>query len=154
MFSKEYFEGAELEATKTLMEKIWSGTKEDKLNAMKEFLEAVCSMYNIPVPEIMIVEQLKNLQLAGIAQPDKNRIVLCNYSFVTFLHEFRHMAQQSMALKNFLNIDDLDLPFNSAMNQISIAKEEDARGYSVSLFYILAKEKYEKAVEEGKLAFK
>jgi hypothetical protein len=153
MFKEEDFSSFEIIAAQELINKIWDTPKEVKLNAMKEFLNVVCPMYFIPVPEIHIIPNLLDMWDAhGMALIDKNRILLSNYSFVTFLHEFRHMAQQKLLIKRFLT--DTDITLEYAMQAIYDAKEEDAIGYSVSLFYLLAPDKYEKAVEENRLAYK
>lgn len=153
MFKPEDYSAQEINSAHLLMQSIWNTPKEVKLNAMKEFLNAVCPTYNIPVPELFVEPDLMAmLGVHGVAQPEANRIVLSNYSFVTFLHEFRHLCQQKLLMNRFLT--HVDMPYDEAIKAIYDAKEEDSRGYSVSLFYLLAPDKYNKAVEENRLAYK
>jgi hypothetical protein len=150
MFKESNIDAVFLAHAKELALELWSRkSNTDKHVAIIDFCSKVCPMCDLKVPVVFID---RKLPILGVADRKENVIVLKNFSFVTFIHEFRHLMQGNMSVNNFLK--DSSLTVNSAMKKISDSMEEDAIGFSVSVFYILFPERYEKAVAEGRLAYK
>lgn len=120
---------------------IWKAATplEQKIETMKTWLNTVSEIYGIEVPEFRFdtSEIMYNQTGGGHYEPHMNRITLFKkFSMVTLIHEFRHHMQHQM---------DLELYKNDI--------EEDARGWSVSLFKTACPKSYANSVQKGILHF-
>ncbi|UDY80739.1 hypothetical protein [Geobacillus phage GR1] len=131
-----------VEATKKLIKSgFWKKdvSTEYKVKICNEWLETVSEVYGIEVPEFRFdTSEVMYMQTGGgYYEPWAKRITLFKkFSLVTFLHEFRHHMQHEMELSLFRR-----------------NHEEDARGWSVSLFKKATPKSYKNAVEKGLLHF-
>lgn len=131
-----------IELTKLLPKQgLWKKdvSKDQKIEAIQNFLLKVSEIYNIEVPKFKFIESdfYYRATGGGTYTPSSKEITLYNkFSLVTLLHEFRHHMQHEGLEK--LYKDDL---------------EEDARAWSVSLFKSACPKSYKNAVEKGILHF-
>jgi hypothetical protein len=138
MFKEDYFNASTIELTKELVKHIWSGTNQERLAHVKHWVKEISEKNGIIAPHVTFIEgdlgdKMYAFTGGGEYIPEYNVIALYKkISLVTLLHEFAH-ALDCYAGKE--------------------PDEEFARGWSVSLFYIVAPEKYNKAVEKGTLRF-
>ncbi len=138
MFNEEQVGSGTVEATRALITKIWRGSTKKKLAAINSFVEIVSDAYGINnYPTISFVSGAEG-ELAypitggGSYHRQSNKIVLYKkISLVTLLHEFRHAMQCLM---------DTDR---------QVAVEDDAAGWSHSLYYLADPERYLRAKERG-----
>jgi len=119
------------------VERIYRGTNEEKTMKYKKLLEALCRHYSLtPVPSLIVDTKKQDFYLqktAGFFDDSRNMIALRKFSLVTLLHEFKHFMQIKSNRPN---------------------TEDNARGWSVSLFYRASPKLYAKAVKNGLLLFK
>lgn len=97
-------------------------SQERKLEILQMLNHNLCTIYNLPLIEIIIDETCEGI---GRFEYDKIRINKC--SLVTFLHEFAHYK------------------FIFEENNNS---EEKARGWSLSLYYLAAPKLFKNAVKK------
>jgi len=122
-----------VEATKRILPGIWQGSHEERLAFAESWIREVSLCYGIEAPVLLYRDQQVDQSGGGNYVPEDHRITLFNkISFVTLLHEFRHAMQFRMEVR----LHHLD-------------REEDARGWSQSLFRLAAPVSYRKAVENG-----
>jgi hypothetical protein len=106
-----------------------SNEKEIDLNIVKR---EVCRIYNIPEPVIRIGAE--DAPAPNCYLPEGNGILhLCNYSIVSFLHEFRHHMQKFVPRTKY---DNLSI-------------EEDARAWSLRVYHSACPRMFESAVKRG-----
>jgi hypothetical protein len=175
MFNESQYPEGVVAKTKELMGIIWkkkSATLRQRVEAMQSFATAVSALYQVAVPEIIYIpnaKELYNQTGGGIYTPDSsdgNGIIFLydKMSFTTFLHEYRHHLQHKLADLPHISIDMYDNLNNAAspeaqaqigraIEQAAINSEEDARGWSCSLYFIADPEKYQNAVDKGLLHF-
>lgn len=150
MFCREQINAIELEEARKLASVLWNvkSYPEDKIDAMIDFCKAICPSYEIKIPKLIFD---RTMEIHGIADRANNIIYLKNFSFVSFLHEFRHMTQGKRLINNF--ITNYPATVDHTLTELQFNMEEDARGYSVSVYYILFPDKYEKAVANHTLSY-
>jgi hypothetical protein len=138
-FAAEQFPEGLIEATRQLMTKIWRQPKEVRREGIETWLRTASELYNVPVPTFDIIQgdagRIMYMRTGGGQYfPDEQKIVLYKkHSLTTLIHEFRHHLQYCVRYNGDL--------------------EEDARGYSCSLYYLSDSERYMRAATEGKLWF-
>lgn len=138
MFDKAYFGTILIGATKNLADHIWTGTNQERKQYVKEWIETASIRLGLEKPRFTFIDgaignSMYSMTGGGEYIKDINTIVLYRkYSLVTLLHEFAHVIDCYAGKE---------------------PDEEFARGWSVSLFYIVAPDKYARAVEMGTLKF-
>lgn len=131
-----------IEATKKLVKSgLWKKdlSTDHKVKICNEWLQTVSEIYKIEIPEFRFdPSEILYMQTGGgVYEPWAKRITLFKkFSLVTLLHEFRHHMQYQMDLSLFRK-----------------DHEEDARGWSVSLFKAATPKSYKNAVEKWLLHF-
>ena len=132
-----------VEATKQLVKSgLWKKDKTDeyKIKICKRFLDQLSEIYSIEPPKFNFLhaQHLYDQTGGGVYHSTQKQISLYNkFSLVTLLHEFRHHMQNE--------VYGLEIYKNDV--------EEDARGWSVSLFKMATPKAYKNAVEKGLLHF-
>jgi hypothetical protein len=129
-----------IEATRELMTKIWRQPKEVRIEGINRFIDVVSEYYGVSdnKPRFEIIRgslgrQMYKITGGGQYNPQNNTIILYKkFSLVTFLHEYRHALQHLTG---------------------NILGERDARGWSVSLFFLADPDRYFRAVQNGWLHF-
>jgi hypothetical protein len=146
-FTREQIGETTLDKARELSIALWNkeGTFDTKMKALRKFCKEVAPLYEIPVPRVRYNKMLNQMQVYGTSNYTLNAIMIGKFSLVTFLHEFRHQIQYKL-----WNMSERDF-FNQELRD---KMEEDARGWSVSIFYILHPDKYQKAVDNNRLVFK
>ena len=113
----------------------WSTNSDDEnISKMKKWLEKVAEIYQIQFPLLQIV----NFAGQGCYRQSSNEIFMGYPSIVTLLHEFRHAVQ-------FQN----RTPANNTSNDA----EDDARAWSLSLYYKVAPRSFKRLVGLNKILF-
>jgi hypothetical protein len=138
MFGRDCFNANTIELTEELVKHIWSGTNQEKFIHVKHWIKEMSEKNGIIVPHVRLLEgnlgdRMYEITGGGEYLPEFNTIVLYKkISLVTLLHEFAHHMEAYVG---------------------KAPDEEFARGWSVSLFYIVAPDRYARAVENGTLKF-
>ena len=123
-----------IQATKELMLNWGANTQEQNVIKMKKWLEKVAEIYQIQFPMLKIVQ----LAGAGYYRINKNQICMAYPSIVTLLHEFRHAMQ-------FQN--------RTRVTGYSDKAEDDARAWSLSLYYKVAPRSFRRLVRQNQIMF-
>lgn len=97
----------------------------------ERWLRRVSAAYDLPVPDLAFSDDPRVSFVFGCYRPSEQRIYLPKHSVVTLFHEFRHHMQHRGA------------------DMVSQDVEEDARAWSLSLFYQVRPSLYWRAVEDG-----
>lgn len=152
-YTKDDFKSTVINATKMLSCVILSDDLEIswKKEVIKFWLEVVCKEYNIEIPHFIFIYDKDSLtdylyeytgggSLTKLSKDEyfsNEEYCICLWkklSLMTFLHEFRHYMQEVIPL-------------------VVLDKEEDAREWSCSLFYVANPEAYINALNKGLLKF-
>lgn len=108
-------------------------TLEEAENVFKDWLSKVSASYNLPSPNFVWDADAIDGG-GGYYSPDDQTIALSHVSVTTLLHEFRHHMQ-------WQGIDTM----------VSEDKEEDARAWSLSLYYTVRPRLFERLVQEQRI---
>ncbi len=141
-FTEESFPPAVITTSKQLMTLIWGQPKEVRIEAINTWLQAVSTAYGVNKPTFVIVQGDAGRILhvrngGGLYDPLTNTITLYRkFSFTTLLHEYRHALQHLTGAA--VQLEDI---------------EEDARGWSCSLYFVCDNERYMRAAQGGLLHF-
>jgi hypothetical protein len=139
-FAESDFDPRIIDATRKLTKVIWKNrSKQEKLETIVAWLMVVSNVLDIEIPSIEweTNELLAMFTGGGCYNSDTRHIRIYKLSLTTLLHEYRHHMQ------NVMNIH----------NESIEEREEDARAWSCSLFYIASPEKFENAMRKGILHF-
>lgn len=118
-----------IEVTETLFKsRPWRGTQGERHEKFSRWLREAAVVYGVPEPTFQVRRGMRTPP--GTYAP--NRITLSHYSVVTLFHEFRHHLQWHDEAAVF-------------------EPEEDAKGWSCSLFYTVRPHLFRKAVREGRI---
>jgi hypothetical protein len=109
-------------------------TETEKLEALKKLSADLCKIYG--VEDIKSIEIEQDYYGVGGYCYNLKRILLNKCSLVTFLHEFKHHLQHTT--QQFSDVEKM---------------EEEARGYSHSLYFCATPILFKSAVERGLLIF-
>lgn len=126
--------GTTLTATKTLMSGWGGATEDERWTKMRTWLDAVAPTYAVPTPKLVKDQQAG----AGFYRGVGNEIHMAYPSVVTLLHEFRHAMQRQLGLDR----GDEDYDY-----------EDDARAWSLSVYYAVAPRTYRRLVRSGQILF-
>jgi hypothetical protein len=130
------FHPATLRATDELFKsKPWEGTDDEKQDKFERWLRQVANVYGIPAPQLEIADDPLTLLMAGGYQA--GAMTLPKFSVLTMFHEFRHHMQ-------FCGVGRASEVYGQDR-----AMEEDAAGWSCSLFYTSRPTLFRKAVRAG-----
>ena len=129
-----HFNNKTLGVTKELI-KNW-GTNSDAENfaKMKIWLKKVSEIYQIQFPILQIIDSAGD----GYYSVLGNKIAVSRLSVVTLLHEFRHAMQ-------FQN--------RTRVMRTMVQAEDDARAWSLSLYYKVAPKSFKRLVGQNKIMF-
>lgn len=107
---------------------------DEQEDLVREWAEAICKVYKVTEPVILITPHLPSVKLSkGLYLPAVQTIALDHMSYVTLFHEFRHHWQH-------------------VFPRLHPSKyEDDARAWSLSLFYQARPKLFEKSVLAGKI---
>lgn len=125
-------------ATRALFaHKLFRQSDTSKLARFETWLIDVSRIYGVSTPTLLIgnTEQAHG---SGVYHPGSQAIVLPKLSVVTLFHEFRHHLQSKGVVQVPRSIG---------------AIEDDARAWSMSLYYQVKPKLFTKAVEENKIFF-
>lgn len=106
---------------------IWNVEEDEAFEMLQELVSDLADVYDMPTPEV--TEDRRE-----VYYPNSETIGLPRVSIVSLLHEFRHHMQQYGRQAN----DDI---------------EEDARGWSVSMFATAEPDYFDSAWEDGRIMF-
>lgn len=121
-----------LDATRRLI-KGWTAAGIDgQWEKSRQWLKTVSKVYDIPTPTLSKQERGFGI---GCYHPASNSIHMPYPSIVTLLHEFRHAFQHSHPSRM---VDDI---------------EDDARAWSLSLYYRVAPRTVRRLASEGRILF-
>lgn len=112
-------------------------TDEEKQRRFEQWLADVSSIYGLPVPSFKLGSEAE-AHGSGVYHIISQQIILPKYSIVSLMHEFRHHMQSTLPVRLPSTLD---------------AIEDDARAWSLSLFYAAKPRLFEKSVREGKIFF-
>lgn len=122
--------------------KFWTGSKRKRLQAAKKATADLCECLGISdVPDVIFRDYEEGEMLymctgGGSYMVDYNTIELYKkFSLVTFLHEFRHVMQHKL---------DIDMYKTN---------EDDARAWSLSLYYLADPVRFNRAARMGMLHY-
>lgn len=116
----------------------WSVT-DDRWAAMRAWLVIVSERYRMVTPNLVNDRRAGS----GYYRRDTNTIYLSKPSIITLLHEFRHaMQSQGAAGPSFR--PDRDMEERGGV-------EDDARAWSLSLYYAVAPRTLKRLVSEGRV---
>jgi len=116
----------------------WKGTSEEQFAKLDTFLGKLSEIYKLKKPTLIIDPAMTGKVKDGVYEPKDNTIKLPKISVTTLLHEFRHALQHHFR-------KDVLYPL------VEWAMEEDARSWSLSLWYQAMPEKFRKLVKTGKI---
>lgn len=140
MMSETEIGSGTIEAVRELITKVWRGSTESRLEAVRACCETICHAYGIErIPRIEFVSGTEGNALyavsgGGVYDSRINAIHLFKkVSLVTFLHELRHAMQHILELE--------------------VNREKDARAWSLSAYYIADPIRFQRAVDKGILRF-
>lgn len=123
--------------TKTLMNGFYRLSGPAQFQRMEHWLSDVSSIYGIDTPTLALGTE-EEAHGSGVYLVREQKIILPKCSIVSLMHEFRHHMQSSEAA-----------PVGRSLNAI----EDDARAWSLSLFYAVKPKLFEKSVREGKIFY-
>jgi hypothetical protein len=134
-----------IEATKELSKYIWKDISDDeKTMKITEWLTKAAEAFKMHAPSLLIIKDkaIKAITGGGVTVTFEGdeypSIILTHYSLMTLLHEFRHCVQECF---NMFNKDDVE------------GREEDARAWSCSLFYLAVPKAFERAMRKEIIYF-
>lgn len=110
---------------------------DEKHRRFEQWLADVSSIYGLPVPSFQLGSEAE-AHGSGVYHIVSQQIVLPKYSIVSLMHEFRHHMQHTLPVRLQPTLE---------------AIEDDARAWSLSLFYASKPRLFEKSVREGKIFF-
>lgn len=114
----------------------WRGSDDERQTLYERWARLSAQVYDIP-PPLLELRLGSPEPIHGPGTYEMGTLVLYRWSVITLFHEFRHHMQ-------FLGIG----PFEDA-----IAREDDARAWSCSLFYSVRPVAFRKAVRQGRILF-
>lgn len=131
----------------------WSGTDEDRFQKFARWLVKASRGYGVPTPTLEVRDARWLRTRLGVYRPGSETrggydllhengpiIYLSKYSVLTLFHEFRHHLQEH--------------GFLPEGNRGTLEEcENDARGWSCSLFYKVKPRYFRKLVREGKIMY-
>lgn len=106
---------------------------EEAENEFKSWISKVSSSYNLPSPNLVWDAEAINGG-GGYYSPEDQTIALSHVSITTLLHEFRHHMQ-----------------WQGIGTMVSEDREEDARAWSLSLYYTVRPRLFERLVQEERI---
>lgn len=106
--------------------RIWNISDEEALEVLRDLASELADIYEVPTPAVGYGNNLYS--------PESEHISVTHPSLVSFLHEFRHHMQQYGRQAN----DDV---------------EEDARGWSISMFATAEPEYFDRAWRDDRIMF-
>lgn len=122
--------GATVDATRTLLTDWSSKDDMEKWQALDAWVTEVSALYDMVRPVLLIDWQAGS----GYYLIHRNEIVMSKPSVITLLHEFRHaMQRQGKAGRQFRDVED------------------DARAWSLSLYWSVAPRTLKRLVEQGRV---
>jgi len=130
------------DATRRLMVGWGRGSQAERTAKMGAWLDEVAEIYELPRPELAVNASVND---RGFYSPRSNLIVLPQPSIVTLLHEFRHAMQYwGKAGAHFRR---------SAPSEARGGLEDDARAWSLSLYYTVAPRTFRRLAASGQIFF-
>lgn len=127
--------------SKKLLDKTKELTLNPDLSLIDDYLDFIVSHYNISKdkPKTTLEDKKSNLGRGCYIRKTNEIILYGNIELITVLHEIRHFIQ-----------------FNTIMQPLLTTyqeREEDARGWSSSLFYAIYPTEYLELANKGKIKF-
>lgn len=136
------FNRSTVDATRRLMLGWGQASQEERTEKMQAWLTDVSLIYELPRPDLTVNASIDN---SGWYSPRGNLIVLPKPSIVTLLHEFRHAMQAwGRAGAHFRR---------AARAEERGGFEDDARAWSLSLYYLVAPRTFRRLAREGQIFF-
>lgn len=126
------FHRATLDATRLLLQGWGRHDDERRWRRSRIWLRTVSSAYGMRTPKLVIDPHASS----GFYRLPTNTIHMAYPSVVTLLHEFRHAMQRQAARPNSPQIVDV---------------EDDARAWSLSLYYKVAPRTFRRLAAEGRI---
>ena len=118
----------------------WKGDSAHKLAKAQRWVDTVAAIYGIDAPTVAIVEPAECSGM-GCYLPTSNQIRLPKVSVTTLLHEFRHAMQHLTPCRMVQAI------YGDARH------EEDARAWSLSLFWLVRPDRFARMVSAGRILY-
>lgn len=115
----------------------WKG---DKLAKAQRWVDTVAGIYGMDAPTVAIVDPGECSGM-GCYVPATNQILLPKVSVTTLFHEFRHAMQHSATCTM------VEAIYGDSRH------EEDARAWSLSLFWIVRPERFATMVASGRILY-
>ncbi len=110
--------------------KPWEGTPLQQVAKLARWSDRVSDIYNLPAPSVVYFPGLPGEHGGGAYTPENQVIWLAKPSIITMFHEFRHHMQLARGQKS---------------------TEEDARGWSLSLYYRVRPQMFKRLVRQGRV---
>lgn len=125
------FKPATVNATKVLMRGWRDATADERLTKAKAWVEEVAALYGMRTPQLVLNPRAGQ----GHYQPWNNEIHMAYMSIVTLIHEFRHAMQVQRG------------------DGRGRDPEDDARAWSLSLYYRTAPRAFVRLARAGEILF-
>lgn len=111
--------------------------RRERTTRMRDWLRVAAAAYEIQIPRLVLTPRAGS----GLYMIATNEIAMAEPSVVTLLHEFRH------AMQNFR------VTRRAARRMSYDRAEDDARGWSLSLYYRVAPRSLKRLAAEGRVFF-